>query len=67
MLIASALDESKDEVIIHLTASSMPLVIAIIIRYIITKEFKIKPKNVPLSIKKKSKVRKKVRKKTTRR
>jgi len=42
MLIVSALDESKDE-IIHLTASSMPLVIAIIIRYIITKEIKIMP------------------------
>jgi len=43
MLVASALDESKDEVIIHLTASSMPLVIAIIIRYIITREIKIMP------------------------
>jgi hypothetical protein len=43
MLVASALDESKDEVIIHLTASSMPLVIAIIIRYIITREVKIMP------------------------
>jgi hypothetical protein len=43
MLIVSALDESKDEIIIHLTASSMPLVIAIIIRYIITKEIKIMP------------------------
>jgi len=43
MLLASALDESKDEVIIHLTASSMPLVIAIIIRYIITREIKIVP------------------------
>jgi len=43
MLVASALDESKDEVIIHLTASSMTLVIAIIIRYIITREIKIMP------------------------
>jgi len=43
MLVASALDESKDEVIIHLAASSMPLVIAIIIRYIITREIKIMP------------------------
>jgi len=43
MLAASALDESKDEVIIHLTASSIPLVIAIIIRYIITREVKIMP------------------------
>jgi len=43
MLVASALDESKDEVIIHLTASIMPLVIAIIIRYIITREIKIMP------------------------
>jgi len=43
MLVASALDESKDEVIIHLTASSMPLVIAIIIRYIIAREIKIMP------------------------
>ena len=43
MLLASALDESKDEVIIHLTASSMPLVIAVIIRYIITREIKIVP------------------------
>ena len=43
MLIVSALDESKDEIIIHLTASSMPLVIAIIIRYIIIKEIKIMP------------------------
>jgi len=43
MLVASALDESKDEVIIHLTASSMPLVIAIIIRYIIIREIKIMP------------------------
>jgi hypothetical protein len=43
MLVASALDESKDEVIIHLTASSMPLVIAVIIRYIITREIKIMP------------------------
>ena len=43
MLVASALDESKDEVIIHLTASSMPLAIAIIIRYIITRETKIMP------------------------
>ena len=43
MLVASALDESKDEVIIHLTASSMPLVIAIFIRYIITREIKIMP------------------------
>ena len=43
MLVASALDESKDEVIIHLKASSMPLVIAVIIRYIITREIKIMP------------------------
>jgi len=43
MLIVSALDESKDEIIIHFTASSMPLVIAIIIRYIIIKEIKIMP------------------------
>jgi len=43
MLLASALDESKDEVIIHLTASSMPLVTAVIIRYIITREIKIMP------------------------
>jgi hypothetical protein len=43
MLVASALDESKDEVIIHLIASSMPLVIAVIIRYIITREIKIMP------------------------
>ena len=43
MLIATALDESKDEVIIHLIASSMPLVIAIIICYIITREIKIIP------------------------
>lgn len=43
MLVASTLDESKDEVIIHLTASSMPLAIAITIRFIITKEFKIMP------------------------
>jgi hypothetical protein len=43
MLLASILDESKDEIFIHLTASSMPLVIAIIIRYIITREIKIMP------------------------
>jgi hypothetical protein len=43
MLFASALDESKDEVFIHLTASSIPLVLAIVIRYIITKEFKVMP------------------------
>jgi hypothetical protein len=43
MLFASALDESKDEVFIHLTASSIPLVLAIVIRYIITREFKVMP------------------------
>ena len=43
MLFVSALDESKDEVFIHLTASSIPLVLAIVVRYIITREFKVMP------------------------
>ncbi|MDA9867766.1 hypothetical protein N9D48_05335 [Gammaproteobacteria bacterium] len=43
MLFASILDESKDEVFIHLTASGLPLFLAITIRYLITKEFKIMP------------------------
>jgi len=43
MLLASILDESKDEIFIHLTASSLPLFLAITIRYLITKEFKIMP------------------------
>ena len=41
MLTLAALDQSKDETVIHLVASSIPLLLAIFIHYIITKKFKI--------------------------
>ena len=43
MLTLAALDQSKDEIVIHLVATSMPLLIAIFIHYIITKKFKVLP------------------------
>jgi len=43
MLTLAALDQSKDEAVIHLVASSIPLLIAILINYIITKKFKVLP------------------------
>ena len=43
MLLATALDKSKDEVLIHLIASSTPLIIAIIIRLLLTKEVRLWP------------------------
>jgi hypothetical protein len=43
MLTLAALDQSKDEIVIHLVASSIPLLIAILINYIITKKFKVLP------------------------
>ena len=43
MLALTALDQSKDETIIHLVASSIPLLLAIFIHYIITKKFKVLP------------------------
>tara|TARA_B100000035_G_scaffold195485_1_gene166896 strand:+ start:971 stop:1177 length:207 start_codon:yes stop_codon:yes gene_type:complete len=43
MLLATALDKSKDEVLIHLIASSTPLITAIIIRFLLTKEVQLWP------------------------
>ena len=43
MLTLAALDQSKDEIVIHLVASSIPLLIAILINYVITKNFKVLP------------------------
>lgn len=43
MLTFAALDKSKDEAVIHLVASSIPLLITIFIHYIITKKFKVLP------------------------
>ena len=43
MLLVTALDKSKDEVLIQLIASSTPLITAIIIRFLLTKELQLWP------------------------